>query len=596
VATNVEELIEGQRLIPPYGGELVNLLANAEERSELIKQTSALHSIQLSRRSLCDLELLTNGGFSPLDRFMGEANYRSVLEHMRLADNTLFPIPITLPVKQIDSVEIGQQIALRNAKNDLMAVMTVEEIFEWDIQREAQSVCGTTDVRHPLVAEMHSWGDHYISGPLKALNLPKHFDFAELRLTPPAVRRRLTVLGHYNVVGFQTRNPMHRAHEELTKQAAKRVNGSLLVHPVVGQTKPGDVDHYTRVRSYKVLFEKHYDQRRTVLSLLPLAMRMAGPREALWHAIIRRNFGANHFIVGRDHASPGQDSSGKPFYGPYDAQHLLQRHSLEIGVNMVPFSELLYLPGEDRYEEAEKIPASTETLSISGTKVRDEYLNGGKTLPGWFTRPEVAAILADAYPPRHQQGFCIWFTGLSGAGKSTIAEVLTELLAESGRQITVLDGDVVRTHLSKGLGFSKEDRDTNILRIGYVASEIVRHEGVAICAAVSPYRAARNEVRNLVGSDRFVMVYVDTPIEVCEERDVKGMYAKARRGKVKGFTGIDDPYEPPVDPAVLLYTTNCSPEDNAQQIVDCLVEKGFLQRDPQVSGKPELAENHALSF
>ncbi len=589
MATKVQDLIEGvvdgQRLIAPYGGELIDLLVDTDERKEIVKKAGSLHSLQLSLRSLCDLELLTIGGFSPLDRFMSEADYQAVLDTMRLADGRLFPIPVTLPIRRDDPVTIGQEIALRNAKNDLLAVMTVEEIFDWDIQREAQAVYCTTDVRHPLVAEMHSWGDLYISGPIKVLNPPKHFNFAELRLTPAGIRRRLTALGHYNVVAFQTRNPLHRAHEELTKQAANKVNGSLLIHPVVGQTKPGDVDHYTRVRSYKVLFDRYYDHRRTVLSLLPLAMRMAGPREALWHAIIRRNYGVNHLIVGRDHASPGMDSSGKPFYGPYDAQHLLQRHSAEIGVEMLPFNELLYMPDEDRYEEADKVPASVKTLSISGTRVRDEYLNAGKLLPGWFTRPEVATILAKAYPSRHQQGFCIWFTGLSGAGKSTITEVLTELLAEGGRQVTVLDGDVVRTHLSKGLGFSKEDRDTNILRIGFVASEIVRQQGAVICAAISPYRAIRNEVRSMVGKDGFILVYVDTPIEVCEQRDTKGLYAKARRGEMKGFTGVDDPYEEPVDPDIVLTTTDCSPEDNARLLIAYLVEQGLLLRDGGLSNQ-----------
>lgn len=570
-----------EQLITPYGGELVDLVVNAEEKSEFIRKAGALHSIQLSLRSLCDLELLACGAFAPLDRFMGEDDYYSVLEEMRLADGILFPIPVTLPVDRDQSLQIGQEIALRSSKNDLVALMTIDEIFEWDLSLEAQLVCATRDVRHPLVAEMHGWGRLYISGAIKVLNMPKHFNFTELRQTPDQVRKQLSAMGYSNVVAFQTRNPLHRAHEELTKRAAAKINGALLIHPVVGQTKPGDVDHYTRVRSYKALYDKYYDRQRTVLSLLPLAMRMAGPREALWHAIIRRNYGANHFIVGRDHASPGLDSNGKPFYGTVDAQHLLKQYGAEIGVNVLPFSELVYLPGEDRYEAADRVPESVKSLSISGARVRSEYLDGGKPLPAWFTRPEVASILARAYPPRHQQGFCVWFTGLSGAGKSTIAEVLTEMLAERGRQVTVLDGDVVRTHLSKGLGFSKEDRDINILRIGYVASEIVRHNGAVICAAVSPYRAARNEVRNMVGRDRLVMVFVDTPIEVCEQRDVKGMYAKARSGEIKGFTGIDDPYESPVDPDIVLDTTTCWPEDNARLIVEYLHGKGFVERNLQ---------------
>jgi sulfate adenylyltransferase len=364
----------------------------------------------------------------------------------------------------------------------------------------------------------------------------------------------------------------------LTKRAIQNVNGTLLLHPSVGMTRPGDVDHYTRVRTYRALTEHYYPQDRVVLSLLPLAMRMAGPREALWHALIRRNYGANHFVVGRDHASPGVDSTGKPFYGPYDAQQLLSQHQQELGVTMVPFHELVYLPEEDRYEEVARITPGTPTASISGTQVREEFLNRGRQLPEWFTRRETAEILAETFPPRHRQGVCVWFTGLSGAGKSTTAEVLTTLLLERGRQVTVLDGDVVRTHLSKGLGFSREDRDTNIRRIGFVASEIVRHGGVAMCAAISPYRATRNEVRQMVGNDRFIEVFVDTPLEVCEQRDAKGMYAMARRGEITGWTGIDDPYEAPQHPEIVLDTVAHTAEGNARQIIDYLEAEGFVRR------------------
>jgi sulfate adenylyltransferase len=565
-----------RRLIPPYYGKLINLVVGGEERAQLAQLANELPSLQLSPRSLCDLELLSVGAFSPLDRFMGKADYTRVLEEMRLANGTLFPIPITLPVQDAHFVRTGKEIALRSPQNELLAVMTVEEVFEWEPAREAHLALGTTDVRHPLIAEMASWGKLYISGPLRVLNLPKHYDFSELRKTPADVRSTLAALGHTNVVAFQTRNPIHRAHEELTKRASEQIDGGLLIHPVVGLTKPGDVDHYTRVRAYKALVERYYDKSKTVLSLLPLAMRMAGPREALWHAIIRRNYGANYFIVGRDHAGPGKDSKDRPFYGPYDAQNLLQKFESEIGVKMVPFKEIIYLPDEDRFEEQDRVPAGTRIASISGTEVRVDYLGNGKSLPEWFTRPETAAILSTISLPTHQQGFCIWFTGLSGAGKSTIAEILAILLMEHGRQVTLLDGDVVRTHLSKGLGFSKEDRDTNILRIGFVASEIVRHHGLVICAAVSPYRAARNECRSMVGKDRFIEIFVDTPLEVCEQRDIKGMYAKARRGKIKGFTGIDDPYEEPLQPEIRLDTTSCFPEDNARQIVSHLLDKGFL--------------------
>jgi sulfate adenylyltransferase len=408
------------------------------------------------------------------------------------------------------------------------------------------------------------------------LNLPKHYDFTELRKTPIQVRETLGRLDSVNVVAFQTRNPIHRAHEELTKRAAAQIGGMLLIHPVVGMTKPGDVDHYTRVRAYKALVDRYYDKRKTVLSLFPLAMRMAGPREALWHAIIRRNYGANHFIVGRDHAGPGKDSSGRPFYGPYDSQQLVQNYESEIGVRVIPFQEIVYLPDENRFEEKHRVRTGARVATLSGTQVRNDYLSQGRHLPEWFTRPETAAILSKISLPMHQQGFCVWFTGLSGAGKSTIAEILAILLMEHGRQVTVLDGDVVRTHLSKGLGFSKEDRDTNILRIGFVAAEIVRHRGVVVCAAVSPYRAARNECRSMVGENRFVEIFVDTPLEVCEQRDIKGMYAKARRGEIKGFTGIDDPYEEPLKPEIRLETTACSPEQNSRQIIKHLIERGFL--------------------
>ncbi len=570
---------ETSPLIAPYGGRLADLLAPAEARGALIAGAGRLPSIQLSARSLCDLELLATGAFSPLDRFMGRADYRRVVEDMRLADGTVFPIPITLPAPEGATVRVGQSIALRTPANDLVAVMTVEEAYDWDLRHEAAGVYGTTDARHPLVAEMHGWGRTYLSGPLTVLALPRHYDFVELRLTTRQVRAALARLGYASVVAFQTRNPMHRVHEELTKRAAAEVDGALLIHPVVGLTRPGDVDHYTRVRTYRLLVRHHYDPRRTVLSLLPLAMRLGGPREAVWHAIIRRNHGANHLVVGRDHAGPGLDSAGKPFYGPYDAQELLQRFEAEVGVRMVPFKELVYLPHEDRYEETDRVPAGTVTASISGTQVRTEYLAHGRTLPEWFTRPETAAILAEVSPPRHRQGFCVWFTGLSGAGKSTIAELLTLVLLEHGRQVTLLDGDVVRTHLSKGLGFSKDDRDTNIRRIGFVAAEIVRHHGAVLCAAVSPYRAARGECRALVGEDRFVLVYVDTPLEVCEQRDTKGMYAKARRGEIRGFTGIDDPYEPPLDADLVLTTTDCAPEDNARRVITHLAARGWLRAE-----------------
>jgi sulfate adenylyltransferase len=571
---HIDHNMERTLLIAPYGNKLVDLIVPLEEQDEFKEYAGRLSSITISERTTCDLELLASGAFSPLDRFVGQKDYQRILNEMRLESGHLFPIPITLPVNQTSDLLLDRDIALRSPKNELLAILNVEEIYEWDIAEASRRIFGTQDSKHPLVSEMQRWGRFNLAGQLRVLQLPRYYDFRELRLTPGKVRARLQRLGHPGVVAFQTRNPLHRAHEEMTKRAIAEVDGVLLLHPVVGLTKPGDVDHYTRVRSYKVLAEKYYDQRRILLALLPLAMRLAGPREALWHALIRRNYGANHLIVGRDHASPGNDSSNRPFYGPYDAQQLVEQFSEELGVKVIPFEELVYLAEGDRYEEAS---VATKGITISGTQVREEYLNQGRELPEWFTRSEVAQILKEAYPVRHRQGVCVWFTGLSGAGKSTTAEILTELLLEHGRQVTVLDGDVVRTNLSKGLGFSKEDRDTNIRRIGFVASEIVRHGGVTICAAVSPYRATRDDMRNIVGPDRFIEVFVDTPLAVCEERDPKGIYARARRGEIWHFTGIDDPYEAPLEAEITLDTLTQTAEENARRILEHLINEGFVR-------------------
>lgn len=569
-----------EKTISPYGGELVNLVVEGDERETMIDRLHELPSIKIYQRAVNDLELLATGGFSPLDRFMDKSTYDRVLHEMRIDGGTLWPLPITLTANLDELPRVGSELVLRNALNDPLAIMKLDEVFTWSPEKEARLAYGSNDARHPMVSEMGGWGKVCISGELKVINLPKYYDFIDLRLTPADVRKILEKKGHENVVAFQTRNPLHRVHEEITKRAAAEIGGSLLIHPVVGMTKPGDVDHYTRVRVYQALYQNYYDTNNTVLSLLPLAMRMAGPKEALLHAIIRRNYGANHFIVGRDHAGPGNDSSGKPFYGAYDAQELLKEHEAELGVKMIPFQWLVYMPDKSEYVEIEKVPKNKKTLSISGTEVREDYLAKGKLLPEWFTRQETAEILRQSYPPRHEQGFCIWFTGLSGSGKSATTQILTDLLLERGKILTVLDGDVVRTHLSKGLGFSAEDRDTNILRIGFVAGELVRHGGAVVCAAISPYRNARNEARKMVG-DNFIMIHMDTPVDVCEERDVKGLYAKARQavidGKPMGFTGVDDPYEEPIDPEITLIGAGVTPEENARKIIAYLEKEGYLQ-------------------
>jgi sulfate adenylyltransferase len=565
-------------LIEPYGGALVSLMAQGNHYEELNSYAKRLPSIRLSERSLCDLELLAVGAFSPLDRFMGISDYQRVLDEMRLSSGALFPLPITLPVSEeaLFGISLDQDIALRNAHNELLAVMTVEEIYPWDSREAAVKALRTESLKHPLVSEMRSWGRFNLSGRLQVLRLPRHHDFQSLRLTPQQTRERLRAGRRAEIVAFQTRNPMHRAHEELTRRAIEELDGVLLLQPVVGMTKPGDVDHYTRVRTYVALTRRYYDPGRALLSLLPLAMWFAGPREALWHALIRRNYGANHLIVGRDHASPGADHEGRPFYDPYEAQELVAQYQAEIGVGVIPFNELVYVPEEGRYIESSAATPSTKTISISGTQVREEYLNKGRPLPEWFTRPEVAEILAQAYPPRRRQGVCVWLTGLSCSGKSTTAETLIAMLLECGRRVTLLDGDVVRTHLSKGLGFSHEDRVLNIQRIAFVAAEVVHHGGIAIAAAISPYRSTRTAIRKMIGEGHFIEVFMDTPMEICEQRDVKGLYAKARRGEIENFTGVSDPYEAPLNPEIRLNAVEYSPEENARQILEHLRASGFV--------------------
>jgi len=566
--------------ISPYGGKLINLLVSEEEKKEWKEKISKLKSLQINNRFVCDLEMLAIGAFSPLDRFMGKEDYERVVEEMRLKNGLLFPIPIILPVKKefVKEIREGEWIVIRDEYNVPLAVMKVEEIYERNPEKEAKEVLKTLDLYHPLVPELLSWGEYCISGELKVINLPEYFDFPEYRLTPSHTRALLEDMDYDNVVAFQTRNPLHRVHEELTKRARDKINGVLLITPAVGQTKPGDVDNFTRMRIYKVMYENYYEKDKTFLVFIPLAMRMAGPREALWHGIIRRNYGANYFIVGRDHAGPGKDSKGRLFYEPYEAQELFKRYEDEIGVKMIPFEELVYVPEIKGYiEKSEAQEKGYKYLSISGTEVRENYLRKGRTLPEWFTRPEVAEILKDTYKPKHKQGFCIWLTGLPCSGKSTIGKILKTMLESRGRKVTFLDGDVVRTNLSEGLGFSKEDRIKNILRVGFVASEIVKHDGIVISALVSPYKQAREQVRSIMEEGKFIEVFVDAPVEVCEQRDVKGLYKKAKEGIIKGFTGIDDPYEPPENPEIHIDTTILSPEESAKKIIDYLKNKGFIK-------------------
>ncbi|HWH31137.1 MAG TPA: bifunctional sulfate adenylyltransferase/adenylylsulfate kinase [Egibacteraceae bacterium] len=567
-------------LIAPHGGELVDLVVDAARAAELKEASRTWASWDLTERQLCDLELLANGAFSPLRGFLSRADYEAVRDGMRLADGTLWPMPITLDVTEAfaEGLSAGDQVALRDAEGVMLAVLHVEDVWRPDLEEEARKVFGTADTRHPAVAHLLQRSNPvYVGGRVEALQLPQHYDFHELRRTPAQVRELIARHGWERVVAFQTRNPMHRAHVEITRRAAEEVGGGLLIHPVVGLTKPGDVDHYTRVRVYRKLIDRYPDGS-AELSLLNLAMRMGGPREAVWHAIIRRNHGVTHFIVGRDHAGPGNDSAGEPFYGPYDAQELMATYAEELGVGMVPFRMMVYIAEQDRYVPDDEVPEGSTVLSISGTQQR-ELLARGEDIPEWFTYPEVVEELRRTSPPREKQGFTVFFTGLSGSGKSTVANVLmVKLLERGGRNVTMLDGDLVRKHLSSGLGFSKEDRDTNIRRIGWVAAEIAKNGGVAVCAPIAPYDATRKAVREMTEAQGggFALVHVATPLEVCEQRDRKGLYAKARAGELKEFTGISDPYEEPDDAELVINTAVVSAEQAADEVLAWFEKQGYF--------------------
>jgi len=564
----------------PHGGELKNLYVEGQDAEDEKALARDIPSWDLTMRQLCDLEMLLNGAFSPLEGFMGADDYQGVLADMRLTSGVLWPMPITLDVTEefAESIEPGKQIALRDQEGVLIATMQVDSKFSPDKKAEALAVFGSADEAHPAVHYLNNQANNvYLGGTLRGVEAPHHYDFRHLRDSPTQVRAQFEKLGWRKVVAFQTRNPMHRAHQELTFRAAKEFQANLLIQPVVGMTKPGDVDHFTRVRCYEKLLD-HYPDQTTTLSLLPLAMRMGGPREALWHALIRKNYGCTHFIVGRDHAGPGADSEGKPFYGPYDAQELMQEYADELDITMVPFKNMVYVEDRAEYQPQDEVAKDAKVLQISGTELR-RRLREGLEIPAWFSFPEVITELRKTHPPRHKQGFTVFFTGLSGSGKSTIANALMVKLMElGGRRVTLLDGDVVRQNLSSELGFSKEHRDLNILRIGYVASEITKNGGIAICAPIAPYTATRRSVRDLIDPlGGFVEIHVATPIEVCETRDRKGLYAKARAGLIKGFTGIDDPYEDPADPEMRIDTSDLTPDLAAHSILIKLESMGFIR-------------------
>jgi sulfate adenylyltransferase len=564
----------------PHGGELKNLYLPADEVEAAKEAAGSYSSWDLTERQLCDIELLLNGAFSPLEGFLGKADYESVVKTMRLTSGVLWPMPITLDVTEefAADVKAGDNIALRDLEGVILATLEVNDVWTPDLDAEAEGVYGTTDEKHPAVYYLKHVGNPvYIGGKLTGIEQPTHYDFKHLRDAPGEVRDRFEKLGWRKVVAFQTRNPMHRAHQELTLRAAHDVEANLLIHPVVGMTKPGDVDHFTRVRCYEQILNR-YPEQTTMLSLLPLAMRMGGPREALWHAIIRKNYGCTHLIVGRDHAGPGQDSKGEDFYGPYDAQDLLKEHADELDITMVPFQLMVFAENRAQYIPIDEKTDDDQVLNISGTELR-RRLQEGLEIPEWFSFPDVVAELRRTHPPRHKQGFTVFFTGLSGSGKSTIANALmVKLMEMGGRPVSLLDGDIVRKNLSSELGFSKEHRDLNIRRIGYVASEITKNGGIAICAPIAPYAATRRAVRDMIASvGGFIEIHVATSLEVCESRDRKGLYALARAGKIKEFTGISDPYEVPENPEMTIDTVEISPDLAAHRVLVKLESMGFTK-------------------
>lgn len=556
----------------------MNKIKHKVAESGLESELTRLPRLTLTDRQLFDLEQILVGGFEPLTGFLNERDYKSVVESMRLTSSALWPMPIVLDVPEDHGRKIGERIILCDRFGNPVAFFNVESIYQPDKQKEAGFVYGTEDKTHPGVKYLfEDTHNVYLGGTVEPVALAPAHDFTELRLTPSELKARFKELGWSTIVAFQTRNPIHRAHFEIIKRAVENLGAKALVHPVVGLTKEGDMDYISRVRAYRRLVENRMKDF-ALLALLPIAMRMAGPREALWHALIRKNYGATHFIVGRDHAGPGRDLNGKPFYGPYDAQKLAAQYEKELEIGIVPVKEMAYVEEEDIYVPADELKPHQQTKTISGTQFR-AMLRAGEPIPEWFSFPEVVDELRRAVSKEKRRGGVVFLTGLSGAGKSTIAHILHQRLLELyDRSITLLDGDVVRLHLSKGLGFSHEDRNTNIERIGFVASEIAKHGGIAICSAIAPYRESRNANRRRIEKEGvYIEVHVKAPLEVCEARDTKGLYKKARAGYLKNFTGIDDPYEIPENPELTIDTTEMNSESAANIIIDFLKKRGLLE-------------------
>ncbi len=568
-------------IIDPHGnkGKLINLLVDEKKAKVLKKLTSSMPDVIFNDRQICDFELLTTGVYSPLEGFMTQTDYEAVLDRMRLKTDELWPVPICLDVPEnlATTLETGQSVVLRDQEGFLLGIMNIEDIWPVEIEKEALAIYGTIDKSHPGVDYLfNKSGKYYIGGKIEALSLPIHSDFKQIRMTPAEIRSTYTKLGWKRIVGFQTGQPLHRPQFEMTIQAMKKAKANLLLLPVTGVAKPGDFDHYTRMRCYRKI-SKYYPPDSFVLNLLPLAMRMSGPRDAVLHMIMGKNFGCTDFVIGHDHASPGKDITGKKFYKYDEATLLAEKISKEINVNVVPFEEMVYVPFEDEYQIASKVPENQKSISLTGTDI-SKRIRSGKKIPEWASFPDVVEELQKSYPMPAKQGFTVFLTGLSGAGKSTIAKVLYSRFLEMGaRPVSLLDGDIVRRNLSSELNFSKEHRDINVKRIGFVAAEITKNRGIAICAPIAPYERTRSEIRSSIENHGgFFEVHISTPISQCEKRDRKGMYAKARAGLLKGFTGVDDPYETPINPELRIDTTDLTPDEAAQEVLICISQKGFI--------------------
>jgi len=566
-------------LISPHGGSLIDLLVDEDRIAEIREQSRDWPSVDVGPRRLCDLELLINGGYSPLEGFMGSADHEAVCSGMHLVDGTLWPLPVTLDVADevAEGLSEGDSLALRDPEGVVLAVVRVAEVWQPDRDAEARALFGTDERSHPGVAQhLHRATGWAVAGPVEGIQPPVHYDYRELRLTPHELRNKFTRLGWRRVMAFQTHRTIHRAAQAMTVEAARDAGANLLIHPIVGLSQPGDADHYTRIRCYQALMP-HYPKFMARLNLLPMAPRGGGPREAVLQAIVHKNHGCTHFMVDFDGAGSVLETTGAPAYGSDEAAEILAEHADELGVEFVKAHEMVYLEHRKRFVPADEVPEDGRVLRIGADEVR-RRLDDGREIPDWYTYPEVARELHRTHPTRDAQGLTVFFTGLSGSGKSTIANALrVKLLEIGGRGVTLLDGDLVRTNLSSELGFSKEHRDLNIRRIGFVAAEITRAGGVAICAPIAPYDVVRREVREMVEPcGGFVLVHVSTSLEVCESRDRKGMYAKARAGIIKEFTGISDPYEKPGDADVVIDTEGVTPDEATREVLLFLERQGYI--------------------